>query len=168
MKLQQFKRKTDAQRQELVDFLKKLDDIVPEEMPQLVAEEDGKMWRETDCLSCANCCKKMTPTFTKEDVHRISAHLGMTAQAFRKKWLYKEKDGAGDWMNTSIPCQFLGADNKCSIYEVRPLDCAEFPHHHKQPFDSYNDTFTQNLSYCPATYNLVQRLKKRVEKEYEW
>jgi Fe-S-cluster containining protein len=71
-------------------------------------------------------------------------------------------------MNKSIPCQFLGSDNKCGIYEVRPADCAEFPHHHKQPFDNYNDTFTQNLSYCPATYNLVQRLKKRVEKEYEW
>jgi uncharacterized protein len=168
MKLQQFNRQTEAQRQELVSFLQKLDEIVPEEMPQLVAEEDAAMWAETDCLSCANCCKKMTPTFTPEDVKRIAAHLSMTAETFRKKWLYKEKGAAGDWMNKSIPCQFLGSDNKCGIYEVRPADCAEFPHHHKQPFDNYNDTFTQNLSYCPATYNLVQRLKKRVEKEYEW
>lgn len=168
MKLQQFNKKTEEQKKALADFLKKLDDIVPEEMPQLVAEEDAKMWQETDCLSCANCCKKMTPTFTKEDISRISSHLGMTAQAFKKKWLYQEKDGTKDWMNTNIPCQFLGKDNMCSIYEVRPLDCAEFPHHHKQPFDAYNDTYTQNISYCPATYNLVQRLKKRIEKEYEW
>lgn len=167
MKLQQFKRKTEQQRQKLVDFLGKLDTIVPEEMPELVAEEDKKMWAETDCISCANCCKKMTPTYTKQDIFRIAAHLQMTPHAFKQKWLYKEA-GTGDWMNTSIPCQFLGKDNKCTIYEVRPIDCAEFPHHHKQPFDSYNDTFTQNLSYCPATYNLVERLKKRVEKEYEW
>ena len=58
MKFQQFNRQTEAQRQELVSFLQKLDESVPEEMPQLVAEEDAAMWAETDCLSCANCCKK--------------------------------------------------------------------------------------------------------------
>lgn len=167
MQIKQFRRKTVAQRKKLADFLKKLDDIVPDDMPKLVAEEDKKVWKETECLSCANCCKKMTPTFTKKDMVRIAAHLEMSVNAFKKEWLYQE-EGTGDWMNRSTPCQFLGKDNKCSIYEVRPSDCAEFPHHNKQPFDSYNDTFTQNLSYCPATYNLVERLKKRVEKEYEW
>jgi len=167
MNLQQFKKKTESQKAQLAAFLTKLDSIVPEDMPQIVAEEEPKMWLETDCLSCANCCKKMTPTYTAKDIQRIAKHLSMTSEAFKKKWLYQEKS-TGDWLNTSIPCQFLAKDNKCSIYEVRPLDCAEFPHHHKQPFDLYNDTFKQNLSYCPATYNLVQRLKKRVEKEYEW
>jgi uncharacterized protein len=167
MKLEQFKRKSKAQKQQLSAFLKKLDELVPEDMPQIVAEEDKKAWAETECLSCANCCKKMTPTFTPKDIGRIAAHLQMTPKDFKDKWLYKE-DGTGDWMNTSIPCQFLQSDNKCGIYEVRPSDCAEFPHHHKQPFDAYNDTFTQNLSYCPATFNLVARLKKRVERDYEW
>lgn len=167
MNLKQFKRRPQAERDGLAAFLKKLDDIVPEDMPQMVAEEDAKMWAETDCLTCANCCKKMTPTFSAPDIKRIALHLGMTPDAFRKKWLYKEKE-TGDWMNLSTPCQFLQADNKCSIYEVRPSDCAEFPHHNKQPFDNYNDTYTQNLSYCPATYNLVKRLKNRIEREYEW
>lgn len=167
MKFSKFKKRLASEHLELMAFLKKLDEIVPEDMPQLVAEEDRKAWAETDCLSCANCCKTMTPTFTKEDITRIAAHLGMTPKAFRDKWLYKEPD-AGDWVNTTQPCQFLQADNKCSIYEVRPLDCAEFPHHHKKPFDQYNDTFTQNLAYCPATYNLVKRLRDRVEREYEW
>lgn len=167
MNLKQFKRRPASEKEALTAFLQKLDEIVPDEMPQLVAEEDAKMWAETDCLSCANCCKKMTPTFSPADIKRISAHLGMKPKAFKDKWLYQEAE-TGDWMNLSTPCQFLQEDNKCSIYEVRPLDCAEFPHHNKQPFDNYNDTFTQNLSYCPATYNLIQRLKKRVEREYEW
>lgn len=167
MNLDQFKRRPAREKEQLTAFLARLDELVPEDMPELVAAEDAKMWAETDCLSCANCCKKMTPTFTTQDVKRISAHLGMAPAAFRKKWLYKEAE-TGDWMNVSTPCQFLQADNKCSIYEVRPVDCAEFPHHHKKPFDQYNDTYTQNLSYCPATYNLVQRLKRRVEREYEW
>lgn len=166
MNLKQFKRQTAAQREQLAEFLQKLDELVPDDMPQLVQEEDAKVWAESECLSCANCCKKMTPTFTEQDIRRISGHLSMTPKAFKTKWLYKDEEG--DWLNTSIPCQFLGDDNKCSIYEVRPFDCAEFPHHHRRPFDDHNHTFTQNLSYCPATYDLVRRLKKRVEKEYEW
>jgi uncharacterized protein len=128
MNLKQFKRQTAAQREQLAGFLQKLDEVVPDEMPQLVQEEDARVWAESECLSCANCCKKMTPTFTEQDIRRISGHLSMTPKAFKKKWLYKDEEG--DWLNTSIPCQFLGDDNKCSIYEVRPFDCAEFPHHH--------------------------------------
>ncbi|MCB0700750.1 MAG: YkgJ family cysteine cluster protein, partial [Chitinophagaceae bacterium] len=73
-----------------------------------------------------------------------------------------------DWMNRSTPCQFLGDDNKCSIYEVRPDDCAGFPHHTKKDFDLYNDTYIQNVHRCPATYEMVSKLRKRIEKEYEW
>jgi len=166
MKLEQYKRKTASQKAALKQFLQKLDELVPEDMPQIVAEEEQKVWPETDCLSCANCCRKMTPTFTAADIKRIAAHLQTTPKAFKEQWLYQ--DETGDWLNKSIPCQFLQADNKCAIYEVRPFDCAEFPHHHKEPFDLYNDTFAQNLDYCPATYNLVHRLKKRIEREYEW
>src|SRR3989337_2450492 len=58
----------------------------------------------------------------------IDTHLGMTIKQFKEKWLYKERS-TGDWMNKSRPCQFLNRnDNKCTIYEVRPADCAEFPH----------------------------------------
>jgi Fe-S-cluster containining protein len=116
-------------------------------------------------MECANCCKTMTPTFTKADITRISAHLGMSTKNFKDKWL--KKDESGEWVNTTQPCQFL-VDNKCSVYEVRPADCAEFPHHNKKPFDLYNDTFKNNLVHCPATLTLVERLKKDIERDYEW
>ena len=90
----------------------------------------------------------------------------MKPKEFKDKWLDKDPDN-GDWVNKKQPCQFLKG-NICSIYEVRPADCAEFPHHNKKPFDLYNDTFIQNLDYCPATFTLVNRLRKRVEEEYEW
>lgn len=166
MKKSTFDRKTKADKQPLKAFLTKLDEIVPEDLGTIAIEEDAKMWANTNCLECANCCKKMTPTFTPEDVKRISAHLKMSVKDFRNKWTYVEENG--DTVNKTTPCQFLGVDNKCSIYEVRPLDCAEFPHHTKQPLDLYNDTLNQNLDYCPATFEFVSRLKKRVEKDYEW
>ena len=165
MDLIKFKRSAARKKSKLKAFLTKLDDLVPEEMPQLVKEADAEVWQEVDCTSCANCCKTMTPTFSKEDIVRIAAFLETTPEAFTKKWLYKEE--AGDWVNKKQPCQFLKR-NKCSIYEVRPKDCAEFPHHNKKPFDAYNDTFSNNLEKCPATLLLVDKLKKRIEEEYVW
>lgn len=167
MDLQKFGKKAAKNKAKLKKFLKKLDKIVPEGMDALVAEENVKVWQEVDCLQCANCCKTMTPTYKKEDIKRISAHLGMTPKAFKAKWLYQEED-SGDWMNTTTPCQFLLDNNMCSIYEVRPEDCAGFPHHTKEDFDAYNDMYIQNITRCPATYKLVSKVKKRVEKEYEW
>jgi uncharacterized protein len=166
MDLQKFKIKASRKKKKLTLFLQKLDDIVPEDMPQLVAEVDATVWRDIDCTTCANCCKTMTPTFSRADVTRISNHLGMKPKEFVERWLHKEEE-SGDWVNTTQPCQFL-VDNKCSIYEVRPKDCAEFPHHNKKPFDLYNDTFTQNLHRCPATFTLIERLEKRVKDDYEW
>lgn len=166
MDLQKFGKKARKKKEEFTKFLQKLDEIVPEDMPELVAKADAKVWEKVDCMACANCCKTMTPTYTPNDIKRIVNHLGMTAASFKTQWLEQDKDN-GDWMNKKQPCQFL-VDNKCSIYDVRPADCAEFPHHNKKPFDEYNDTFIQNVHRCPATFLLVKRLKKKIEKEYEW
>jgi uncharacterized protein len=166
MDLQKFRRIAARKKAKLGVFLDKLDEIVPEDMPKVVKETDLTVWQDVHCMECANCCKTMTPTFRRADIIRISAHLGMTPKEFSNKWLDKEED-TGDWVNKQQPCQFL-VNNMCSIYDVRPKDCAEFPHHNKRPFDAYNDTFKNNLDKCPATFVLVERLKKRIEAEYEW
>jgi hypothetical protein len=69
----------------------------------LRGEADKVAWAKTDCLDCANCCKTMSPTYTKEDIRRISAHLGMTEKAFREKWLYKDKTGRLDECKATLP-----------------------------------------------------------------
>jgi len=166
MDLIQFGRKAARNKTGLLAFLNKLDEIVPDDMPELVSTADAQVWAKVDCTTCANCCKTMTPTFNKEDILRISQHLRMSAKDFKEKWLMKEDNG--DLVNKLQPCQFLQPDNRCGIYEVRPLDCAEFPHHNKKPFDQYNETFINNIARCPATNELVSILKKRVERDYEW
>ena len=123
-------------------------------LPQLHEEA----FEQVDCLSCANCCKKMTPTFTTKDVKRISAHFEMTPKAFREKWLVLDK--TGDWHNKIQPCQFLNlTDNKCSIYPIRPEDCAGFPHLTKKKAIDYIHIHKQNIQYCPATYKMVEKMK---------
>jgi len=166
MDLQHFRRSAARKKGKLMAFLKKLDDIVPEDLPVLVQKAEQKVWSQVNCTECANCCKTMTPTFNPEDIKRISKHLGMKPKEFVAQYLYQEED-TKDWMNKAQPCSFL-KNNRCSIYEVRPLDCAEFPHFDKKPFDAYNDTFSNNLDKCPATLALVDHLMKKVEKDYEW
>lgn len=166
MDLELFKKEATEKRDELTAFLQRLDDIVPEDIHTVVDEVNSTVWKDADCTTCANCCKTMTPIYTQQDVARIATHLRMSPKAFRGKWLVKEED-TGDWVNRNLPCQFL-VNNMCAIYEVRPADCAEFPHHDKKPFDLYNDTYIQNVYRCPATFLMVSRLKDRVEAEYEW
>lgn len=157
LSLSKMKKKMLLNRSLFRRFLTKLEKEPPRGLDNLAVKTDKLVWAETDCLACANCCKTMTPTFTNTDIKRISAHLNMTEDAFKKKWL--KKDRAGDWINTRQPCQFLNLkDNKCSIYEVRPKDCSGFPHHTRRRMVDYMHVFKQNIEYCPATFRLVERM----------
>ena len=145
-------------------FLSKLEKNPPRGLEKFSAAIEKDVWLETDCLSCANCCKTMTPTFNARDLKRISKHFGQTVNEFKKQWLYQERSGERDWLNKKQPCQFLNlADNKCSIYSIRPADCAGFPHLPKKLKD-YVHVHKQNIEYCPATYRLVEKLQERFPK----
>ena len=156
--LRSFKEKVLGTKHKFRRFLNRIQQQSPKGLKKLTAKIEIEVWSEVDCLSCANCCKKMTPTFTNADVKRIAAHFGQTPDEFRKKWLFREKAQDGDWLNKSQPCQFLNLkNNKCTIYEIRPADCVGFPHLPKKLTD-YAHVHKQNLEYCPATYKLVEKM----------
>lgn len=155
--LRAWKKTARLKRNSFRRFLTKLEKNAPRGIEKLTATLEKEVWREVDCLACANCCKTMTPTFTPADLKRISAHFGQTVDEFKAKWLYKERS-SGDWMNKKQPCQFLNlSDNKCSIYAIRPADCAGFPHLPKKMKD-YVHVHKQNVEYCPATFKLVEKM----------
>jgi uncharacterized protein len=157
-----FKKNLTTHRKSFRRFLNKMEKAPIKGIDKLTDVIDEEVWKEVDCLSCANCCKKMTPTFTAKDLKRVSAHFGQTVEEFKTKWLKKERNG--DWVNTTQPCQFLNLkDNKCSIYAVRPDDCAGFPHLKKKKFVEYAHVHKQNIDYCPATFMMVQKMIGRVE-----
>jgi len=164
MHLPFFKRMMNTNRRRFRYFLTRLETMKPKGVDKIAKEMDKEVWAETDCLACANCCKTMTPTFTKQDIKRISAHFNQTPEEFTAKWLYKERS-TGDMMNKKQPCQFLNLkDNKCSIYEIRPVDCATFPHHTKKNFTEWVHVYKQNVEYCPATYKLVEKMMEKIGK----
>ncbi len=156
--LNSFKQKVKRNGKQLKSFLTKLDKRAPKGLDNLAEMLSPTVWQEVDCLSCANCCKTMSPTFTSTDVKRISAHFKMTPAAFKEKYLeYDKKDK--DWLNKLQPCQWLNLkDNKCSIYEIRPSDCAGFPHLTKKKMTEYIHVHKQNIEYCPATYKMVEKM----------
>ncbi|HVM89725.1 MAG TPA: YkgJ family cysteine cluster protein [Puia sp.] len=159
--LRSFKQMAKHHKGSLRRFLTKLEKDPPRGLDKLKLEIDKETWKQTDCLDCANCCKTMSPTYTKKDIARIAAFLGMTEKVFKEKWLYKDK--TGDWMNKRQPCQFLDLKtNMCNIYEIRPADCAGFPHHTKKKMDDYMHVYKQNIEFCPATYRWVEKLEQAV------
>jgi Fe-S-cluster containining protein len=158
--IRSFRLKVKRNKTQFRRFLTKLENKPPRGLHKMIDEVDKQVWAETDCLSCGNCCKKMTPTFTVADIKRISAHFEMTPAAFKEKWLMYDKK-ADDWQNKKQPCQFLNlTDNKCSIYSIRPADCSGFPHLTKKKATDYMHIHKQNIEYCPATYKFVEKMKQ--------
>lgn len=156
--LRSFKQKVRYHKRAFRLFLSKLEKNAPRQLDDLAIRIDKEVWHETDCLSCANCCKTMSPTYSAKDIKRIAAHFSMTPKVFKEKWLYQGKDG--DWMNRSLPCQFLDTQtHKCTIYEIRPADCAGFPHLTKKKMVDYMHVHKQNIEYCPASYKMVEKLR---------
>ncbi len=108
--LRSFRKKVSHTKSSFRRFLTKLEKNPPKKLTSLTIQLEKEVWQEVDCLSCANCCKTMTPTFNTADLKRISAHFGQTVEEFKAKWLYKEKKKDGDWLNKKQPCQFLNLD----------------------------------------------------------
>src|SRR5580698_7817099 len=106
LNISKYKRRAARKKKVLAQFLRNLGKSKIKGIVKIAAETDKQVWKEISCLSCANCCKKMTPTYTRKDINRISKHFNMTYDEFYDKWLKKDKNK--DIINKSTPCQFLG------------------------------------------------------------
>ncbi len=123
------------------------------ELPDLHEEAFEKV----DCLTCANCCKNYSPRFKTPDIKRISKHLKQKESEFIDQYL--KLDEEGDYVTKSAPCPFLGNDNYCNIYDVRPSDCARFPYTNEDVLFKRPQLTLKNAEFCPATYYVLEKLK---------
>jgi Fe-S-cluster containining protein len=131
----------------------------PDDVDALARELHGEAFGQIDCTRCANCCKTMRPGVSDEDVERISARLGLSGEAFREAYLAVNE--LGEYEMKTVPCPFLGADDRCTIYEVRPEACREFPHTDKEGFTSRVYAHAANTPTCPAVFYIVEELRDR-------
>ncbi len=141
-------------------YLEKLKKKTPKNLDYVMQDLHTQEFKKTNCLACANCCKTTGPLFTMVDIDRISKHLKQKPQQFIEHYLRIDEDK--DYVLQSLPCHFLEADNACFIYDVRPKACREFPHTDRKKFQQINDLTLQNIAICPAAYNIVEEMKKKI------
>lgn len=141
-------------------YFVKLKKKPPKRLDLIVHEIHDLEFESTDCLDCANCCKTTSPIFSEKDISRISKHLKMKEHQFISQYLHRDED---DFMVlNSVPCSFLDTDNSCFIYDVRPKACREYPHTNRKKFAQLTDLTLKNTEVCPAVYNIVENLKKKI------
>jgi Fe-S-cluster containining protein len=138
-------------------FVKMEVELSDRRLNTLVNETTSQVWKHIDCRSCANCCRTRQPVFSRVEVQRIAAYLGLTLEEMRTRYLTSDAE-TGKYITQGLPCPFLDG-NLCSIYEVRPAVCAGYPHLHRN-FRSRLWQVIDNAETCPIVYNVLERLKK--------
>ena len=148
-------------KKESIKYFNRLKKRPPKRLDLLMQEIHEEEFKTTDCLTCANCCKTTSPMFTYKDIERIAKYLKMKVADFVSQYLRIDEDDFH--VLKSSPCPFLDEnDNSCFIYEVRPKACAEYPHTNRKKFIQLTNLTIKNTEVCPATYRIVEELKKRL------
>jgi Fe-S-cluster containining protein len=148
-----WEKKSGERQKEYKKFLHRANkNKVLKQLPDLNEEAFEKI----DCLQCANCCKSYSPRFTPPDIKRISKYLDMKEGDFKAVYLVQDEEG--DNVTKTKPCPFLGSDNKCGIYDVRPIDCARFPYMDNDFMLKRQPLALKNSTFCPITYYVIEKL----------
>ncbi|TMU57511.1 YkgJ family cysteine cluster protein [Flagellimonas algicola] len=142
-------------------FFSKLKKRPPKNLDYIMLELHEEEFQRTDCLDCANCCKTTGPLFTNADIERIAKHFRLKPSQFISEFLRVDEEN--DYVLQQVPCTFLDADNYCSIYDVRPKACREFPHTDRKKFHQISNLTLKNVAICPAAFNIVEEMKKKIK-----
>lgn len=129
----------------------------PKNLDVQIHQFHDEVFENTDCLTCANCCKTTSPIVKESDVDRLSKALKIRPVEVINRYLQAEKDGT--YIMKSAPCPFLDHENYCSVYDHRPTACREYPHTNRKNMYQIMDLTLQNTLVCPAVLEIVERLK---------
>ena len=162
MDLQKYKNLALKKQKEHKKFLDSLKKKPPKNLDYITQESHDIVFNEINCLDCANCCKTTGPLYTEKDIERIAKHLRMKPSDFEAKYLRIDEDN--DKVLQSLPCFFLNEDNTCSIYDVRPKACREYPHTDRKKVYQINNLTIKNTIICPAAFTWLEILSKKINK----
>ena len=162
MDLQKYKNLALKKQKEHKKFLDSLKKKPPKNLDYITQESPDIVFNEINCLDCANCCKTTGPLYTEKDIERIAKHLRMKPSDFETKYLRIDEDN--DKVLQNLPCFFLNEDNNCSIYDVRPKACREYPHTDRKKVYQINNLTIKNTIICPAAFTWLEILSKKINK----
>ncbi len=142
-------------------FLKKLKTKKNINLDNVFHKAHNAVFNNTDCLTCANCCKTTSPIFYQIDIERAAKALKIKPGDFIKQYLFMDEDG--DFVLKSAPCPFLDDDNYCKIYKDRPTACKEYPHTNRKNIRQILNLTYNNTLVCPAVFNIVEKIKNEIK-----
>ena len=95
------------------------------------------------CTCCGQCCREPIVLVTDQDIKRVMRHTGQPANEVATFYPPDEIDwdlSNGGWIqlgdgphimglirSEEEGCQYLGDDDRCGIYEHRPVTCRRYP-----------------------------------------
>jgi hypothetical protein len=156
--LSRFHAKASADKPANTKLINRLKRIQPRNLDQQVHRLHDEAFEQTDCLTCANCCKTTSPIFYQNDIERLAIRLRMKPGAIIDKYLHLDEDG--DYVLNTTPCPFLAADNYCLVYEDRPKACREYPHTDRKRVHQILDLTLRNTLVCPAVLHIAEQLRE--------
>ena len=157
MDLDRFNEISKNKARENKEFLKSLKRKDPRKIDAAFHNAHEEVFAETDCLQCANCCKTTSPIFYPTDIDRVAKFLRIKPGDFIQTYLRIDEDN--DYVLQVAPCPFLGDDNYCSVYEVRPKACREYPHTDRKKMVQITELTYKNTLVCPAVLEIVERIR---------
>ena len=102
----------------------------------------GEKFLKFRCTGCGNCCKEPLLPLTDADLKRIVRHTGEASHEL-VRWVDKNGIDMDDEPEAFVVlrqgkrvmvlrhegggCRYLGTDDRCTIYNHRPLGCRIFP-----------------------------------------
>ena len=157
MNIEQFKKQSEIKSKENKRFLVGLKKKESRKLDDWFHTLHEKVFAETNCLLCANCCKTTSPIFYQTDIERASKAMKLKPGQFVEQYLRVDEDH--DYVLKSSPCPFLTSENYCRIYDDRPKACREYPHTDRKKMIQVLDLTYRNTLVCPAVLEIVERLK---------
>lgn len=120
---------------------------------------------EVDCTQCANCCRTANVKLQERDVEKLAKFFRITPGKFLKQYATEDAEqGMILKFTEGKGCVFLDG-NDCTVYEVRPSICVDFPHlvrgNGSIHFRMWQ--FIDRATYCPIVYNALEAYKDVTE-----
>lgn len=105
------------------------------------------------CSQCGKCCEAREDVahvyVGREDQVRLAAHLGLSLQAFRKRYTRFEDGGYLGLRFENGHCIFLDGKS-CSVHESKPTQCRTWPFW-PELLENPEAYRTEVLEFCPGS-----------------
>jgi uncharacterized protein len=126
-----------------------------------IAEE---IQEQIDCTTCANCCKVATTRVTERDIEKLARYFRIRPVAFIRDYTTMSADEGLILNRSKDGCVFLEGTH-CTVYDVRPHTCENFPHlvRGDGSLVSRMWDFKDRACYCPIVYNSLEAFKEEVK-----